>query len=267
MVRGVVYEMSYEQARSITQTAVHATCTTYDSKITSVTAKDGNSAVAAAYNKLCTIANIASAVVTNNNADCGFYELVVTMNGDGAETAYSTSQKFVLTIYNNKTGAWDTCISTDKLSEDYKDASGNVKMKLSYDSFGICNNLTSSDSGTLYSNDPHKTVSYNYSPYTVGNKTAHFDYFKVYEAAGNQVEFTVTYDKVTAGTAVKHVPYEGDATHPVRENVNTFGQTATITCKYSDLRGKPLKIAYYTEDAMAHAKYYNAFEGMLWFLC
>lgn len=257
MIRGVVYEMSYEQARSITQTAVHATCTIYDSKITSVTARDGNPNVAAAYNKLCTIANTASAVVANNNATHDFHELVVTMNGDGVETAYSSSQKFVLTIYNNKTGVWDTCKSTDKLSEDYKDASGNVKMKLVYDSFGICNNLTSSDSGTLHADDPHKTVSYNYNPYKVGNSTAHFDYFKVYEAAGNQVDFTVTYDKVTAGTVRKHVPYEGDAAHQVSENVNTFGQTATITCKYSDLRGKPLKIAYYTEDAMAHAKYYN----------
>lgn len=257
MIRGVVYEMSYEQARSITQTAVHATCTIYDSKITSVTARDGNPNVAAAYNKLCTIANTASAVVANNNATHDFHELVVTMNGDGVETAYSSSQKFVLTIYNNKTGAWDTCKSTDKLSEDYKDASGNVKMKLVYDSFGICNNLTSSDSGTLHADDPHKTVSYNYNPYKVGNSTAHFDYFKVYEATGNQVDFTVTYDKVTAGTVRKHVPYEGDAAHQVSENVNTFGQTATITCKYSDLRGKPLKIAYYTEDAMAHAKYYN----------
>ncbi len=235
MIAGKVYEMTDEEARALSSVVVHSIIA--DSKATSIIGTSGRD-LTPAYNHLMGIAN-------------GTYDKVK-QYGDGirvdmdTKDYYSCSQKFTWEIYNTSTGAWDAYTSTDTLDKKYVSLSDEIKLRVKYTSYGLCNNLTqTTSSGNM-------TVKHNFSAFNVGASSATFNYFDVIEGSGNNVPFTVTYDKITAGyTKEKDFWFRGTTEY----KRNTFSQVANITVDAGEFgtSDKKLSIGVVTETGATNA--------------
>ena len=247
MIYGNVYEMTVNEARSIMQTAIHATAAGVDT-IGTVYGKTNRNSVHEAYERLVHLSKAAMNRCSIYNGSFGDQRIVSVFNGENrADSIYASDQSFTIKVYNASTGNWDAFMNTTELPEQYKQADGTTKFKIDYSSWGLCNKLvTSSSSGRM-------TVNHNYAAYTVGNGTGCYDYFTMSEAAGNTVPFTVSYDKVTAGTFDGFDDFWYQTTTPVQ----SFNQTAYVTCSYEDLQKGTLAFSANTGTAKKHTPYYG----------
>ncbi len=223
MIAGKVYEMTDEEARALSSVVVHSIIA--DSNVTQIIGKSGRDLMPA-YNHLMGIAN-------------GTYDKVKE-NGDGiridmdTKDYYSCSQKFIWEIYNPSTSTWEPYTSTDKLDRKYINSSDEINLRVKYTSYGLCNNLTQTTStGKM-------TVKHNFNAFNVGSSSALFNYFDVIEGTGNNVPFTVTYDKITAGfTKEKDYWFRGTTEY----KRNTFNQSATITVDATNFNDASSKLS------------------------
>ena len=247
MICGNVYEMTVNEARSLMQSAIHATTAGYSS-IGTVYGKTNRNSVHDAYEKLVDLSAKAMNRCNIYGSQFGDARMVNVFNGTNrADSIFASNQSFTIKVYNASTGNWDAYTNTTELPEQYKQADGTTKFKVDYNSWGLCNKLvTSSSSGRM-------TVNHNYAAYTVGNGTGCYDYFTMSEAAGNTVPFTVSYDKVTPGT------FDGfdDFWYQTTTQVQSFNQTAYLTCSYEDLQKGTLAFSANTGAAKRHTPYYG----------
>lgn len=251
MICGNVYEMTVNEARSLMQSAIHATTAGYLS-IGTVYGKTNRNSVHDAYEKLTALSAEAMNRCSIYGGQFGDARMVSVFNGTNrADSIFGSAQEFTIKVYNASTGNWDAFTNTTELPEQYKQADGTTKFKVDYTSFGLCNKLvTSSSSGRM-------TVNHNYAAYKVGNGTGCYDYFTMSEAAGNTVPFTVSYDKVTTGT------FDGfdDFWYQTVTQVQSFNQTAYVTCSYEDLQKGTLAFSANTGTAKKHTPYYGDGDG------
>lgn len=251
MIYGNVYEMTVNEARSIMQTAIHATAAGVDT-IGTVYGKTNRNSVHEAYERLVHLSKAAMNRCSIYNGSFGDQRIVSVFNGEKrADSIYASDQSFTIKVYNASTGNWDAFTNTTELPEQYKQADCTTKFKIDYSSWGLCNKLvTSSSSGRM-------TVNHNYAAYKVGNGTGCYDYFTMSEAAGNTVPFTVSYDKVTAETFDGFDDFWYQTTTPVQ----SFNQTAYVTCSYEDLQKGTLAFSANTGTAKKHTPYYGDGDG------
>lgn len=257
MIKGQVYEMSPSEARSITQTAVHAVSIRFNNTeaqgtddaviIGTVTGKEHPDSVKNAYNELNElskqVAHLCNNIYGGNHIN---QTLINILNGNNRDNSvFASSQKFTVTVYNNETAQWEAYNSSDALVEKYKGADGNVKFKIAYSSYGLCNNIITTDSAG------RMTVQYDYSPFSINGNSDHYTYFKVQEQADNSIPFTVTYNKITAGTMNG---YDDLFTYQ-NKPMTTFNQEAVLTCGYEALQGNKLSVRISTDTAKAHTPY------------
>ena len=251
MIYGNVYEMTVNEARSIMQTAIHATAAGFDT-IGTVYGKTNRNSVHEAYERLVHLSKAAMNRCAIYNGSFGDQRIVSVFNGEKRpDSIYASDQSFTIKVYNASTGSWDAYTNTTELPEQYKQANGTTKFQIDYTSWGLCNKLvTSSSSGRM-------TVNHNYAAYTVGNGTGCYDYFTMSEAAGNTVPFTVSYDKVTAGTFNAFDDFWYQTVTPVQ----SFNQTAYVTCSYEDLQKGTLTFTANSGTAKRHTPYYGDGDG------
>lgn len=251
MICGTVYEMTVNEARSLMQSVIHATTAGYSS-IGTVYGKTNRNSVHDAYEKL---ADLSAKAMNRCNIYGGQFSdarMVNVFNGTNRpDSIFGSDQSFTIKVYNAATGSWDAYTNTTELPEQYRQADGTTKFRIDYSSWGLCNKLvTSSSSGRM-------TVNHNYAAYSVGNGTGCYDYFTMSEAAGNTVPFTVSYDKVTAGTFNGFDDFWYQTTTPVQ----SFNQTAYLTCSYENLQNGTLAFTANTGTAKKHTPYYGDGDG------
>lgn len=251
MICGNVYEMTVNEARSLMQTVIHATTAGYSS-IGTVYGKSNRNSVHDAYEKLTALSAEAMNRCSIYGGQFGDARMVSVFNGTNrADSIFGSAQEFTIKVYNAATRSWDAYTNTTELSEQYRQADGTTKFQIDYSSWGLCNKLvTSSSSGRM-------TVNHNYAAYSVGNGTGCYDYFTMSEAAGNTVPFTVSYDKVTSGT------FNGfdDFWYQTVTQVQSFNQTAYVTCSYENLQKGTLAFTANTGTAKKHTPYYGDGDG------
>lgn len=237
MVAGKVYRMTKDEARALTQVAVHSTISACS--ITGISGKTNGSNVTNAYNNMKEIAAYCGALRTSNSLSN-----VATLVDTTA--AYRPSQSITTQIYNAASSSWETYTSGTALSNNYKDASGNVKFRINYTSSGMCNKLiTNASSGKI-------TVSHSGSALSVNSNTGYYDYLQIKEASGNAVNFTADYGALTSRTQTVNDTLRG-------KNISqdVFEQTVTITAKYVDMQTKTLAFTAATGVGAAHTQFYG----------
>lgn len=243
MIGGKVYPLSPEEAATLSAVLVH--CTTDHSSVTSISNKPGGSpAVEPAFKHLQNIANAGMAWYDTKGSFDAVAELM-----DG-QSHYQPKQEISWSIYNPSSGKWEPYASTNSISRSYADASGNIKLKIDYRSSGMCNNLTTNTSADVM------TVEHNFSEYSVGSSSAFYDYFKIKTEDGNNVPFTVCFDKITA--AKESVTDSFAFNYKYERDI--FLQTAYVTVSAEDLSaaGAELAITAYTENGAAATPYKGA---------
>lgn len=250
MVGGKVYPMDENEARAFSGLVAHSI--TDHTTVTSVTGNITGRNLMPAYEHIMGIANYSYL--------SKLYSWNETSQIDNLEYV-KPYQSFTWEIYNPTTASYETYTSSDSVDLGYADASGNIKLKVTYTSYNMCNNLTTNSSSG------NKTVVYNYSAFKVGDKTAHFDYFLLTENSDNTVPFTVSFDKVTASTEAVRAAWNAtsitDTTNTIKEyNRDVFSQVAYITVNKSDLAGNnKLSIAVETEEGATATPYQNSSSG------
>ena len=239
MISGKVYAMTRDEARAVTQVAVHSTVS--DCAISAVYGKSSGANVNNAFLVLKKISNAAAALRANGNSLERVAELV------DNTAAYKPVQSITTQVYNVTKKAWEN-YSGSKLTDAYKDASGNVTFRFNYSSSGFCNKLltnASSASGKV-------TVTHSGAKMTVNGSENYYDYLTVAAASGNTAAFTVDYGALTNRTqTVRDTLVNWDITQEV------FEQTATIKAKYKDLQDGALAVKVSTGSGAAHTPFHG----------
>ena len=236
MVAGRVYAMTQDEARAMTQAAVHSTVS--DCDIRAVRGKVSGESVNSAFINLRSIADNARRWYDQ------YKDFKVVGNYIDATAAYTPEQTITTQVYNVSKNAWEN-YNGSELTDGYKDASGNVTFRVVYSSTGMCNKLlTNASTGAV-------TVKHSGTKLNV-NGTNYYDYLTISADASNQAAFTADYGALTSTTrTIKDTFTNTDVTQHV------FGQTVTIKAKYKDMQGKKLAFAAKTGTGASHTKYYG----------
>lgn len=236
MVAGRVYAMTQDEARAMTQAAVHSTVS--DCDIRAVRGKVSGESVNSAFINLRSIADNARRWYDQ------YKDFKVVGNYIDATAAYTPEQTIITQVYNVSKNAWENYTGSE-LTDGYKDASGNVTFRVVYSSTGMCNKLlTNASTGAV-------TVKHSGTKLNV-NGTNYYDYLTISADASNQAAFIADYGALTSTTrAIKDTFTNTDVTQHV------FGQTVTIKAKYKDMQGKKLAFTAKTGTGASHTKYYG----------
>lgn len=236
MVAGHVYPMTQDEARALTQAAVHSTVS--DCDIRAVRGKVSGESVNSAFINLRSIADNARRWYDQ------YKDFKVVGNYIDATAAYNPEQTITTQVYNAAKKTWEIYKGSE-LTDGYKDASGNVTFRVVYSSTGMCNKLlTNASSGAV-------TVKHSGTKLNV-NGTNYYDYLTISAEASNQATFTADYGALTSTTrTIKDTFTNTDVTQHV------FGQTVTIKASYKDLQGKKLAFTAKTGTGASHTKYYG----------
>ena len=236
MVAGRVYAMTQDEARAMTQAAVHSTVS--DCDIRAVRGKVSGESVNSAFINLRSIADNARRWYDQ------YKDFKVVGNYIDATAAYTPEQTITTQVYNVSKNAWEN-YNGSELTDGYKDASGNVTFRVVYSSTGMCNKLlTNASTGAV-------TVKHSGTKLNV-NGTNYYDYLTISADASNQAAFTADYGALTSTTrTIKDTFTNTDITQHV------FGQTVTIKASYKDLQGKKLAFTAKTGTGASHTKYYG----------
>ncbi len=237
MIAGQVYAMTTDEARAVTQAAVHSTVS--DCNITAVRGKNSGENVNRAFNHMKLIADSARRWYDQ------YKDFKVVGNYVDATAAYTPKQTITTQVYNVSKNAWEN-YNGSELTENHKDASGNATFRVVYSSSGLCNKLlTNATTGSV-------TVKHSGSKMTVNDVSNYYDYLTISADKANQVAFTADYGALTSTTqTVKDTFTNTDITQYV------FGQTVTIKAKYKDMQGKKLAFTAKTGTGASHTKYYG----------
>lgn len=236
MVAGHVYPMTQDEARALTQAAVHSTVS--DCDIRAVRGKVSGESVNSAFSHLRSIADNARRWYDQ------YKDFKVVGTYIDATAAYTPEQTITTQVYNVSKNAWEN-YNGSELTDGYKDASGNVTFRVVYSSNGMCNKLlTNASTGAV-------TVKHSGTKLNV-NGTNYYDYLTISADASNQATFTADYGALTSTTrTIKDTFTNTDVTQHV------FGQTVTIKAKYKDMQGKKLAFTAKTGTGASHTKYYG----------
>lgn len=236
MVAGRVYAMTQDEARAMTQAAVHSTVS--DCDIRAVRGKVSGESVNSAFINLRSIADNARRWYDQ------YKDFKVVGNYIDATAAYTPEQTIITQVYNVSKNAWENYTGSE-LTDGYKDASGNVTFRVVYSSTGMCNKLlTNASTGAV-------TVKHSGTKLNV-NGTNYYDYLTISADASNQAAFTADYGALTSTTrTIKDTFTNTDVTQHV------FGQTVTIKASYKDMQGKKLAFTAKTGTGASHTKYYG----------
>ena len=236
MVAGHVYPMTQDEARALTQAAVHSTVS--DCDIRAVRGKVSGESVNSAFSHLRSIADNARRWYDQ------YKDFKVVGTYIDATAAYTPEQTITTQVYNVSKNAWEN-YNGSELTDGYKDASGNVTFRVVYSSTGMCNKLlTNASSGVV-------TVKHSGTKLNV-NGTNYYDYLTISADASNQATFTADYGALTSTTrTIKDTFTNTDVTQHV------FGQTVTIKASYKELQGKKLAFTAKTGTGASHTKYYG----------
>ena len=236
MVAGHVYPMTQDEARALTQAAVHSTVS--DCDIRAVRGKVSGESVNSAFSHLRSISDNARRWYDQ------YKDFKVVGNYIDATAAYNPEQTITTQIYNAAKKTWEIYKGSE-LTDGYKDASGNVTFRVVYSSTGMCNKLlTNASSGAV-------TVKHSGTKLNV-NGTNYYDYLTISADASNQAIFTADYGALTSTTrTIKDTFTNTDITQHV------FGQIVTITASYKDMQGKKLAFTAKTGTGASHTKYYG----------
>ena len=236
MVAGHVYPMTQDEARALTQAAVHSTVS--DCDIRAVRGKVSGESVNSAFSHLRSISDNARRWYDQ------YKDFKVVGNYIDATAAYTPEQTITTQVYNVSKNAWEN-YNGSELTDGYKDASGNVTFRVVYSSTGMCNKLlTNASTGAV-------TVKHSGTKLNV-NGTNYYDYLTISADASNQAAFTADYGALTSTTrTIKDTFTNTDVTQHV------FGQTVTIKASYKDLQGKKLAFTAKTGTGASHTKYYG----------
>lgn len=236
MVAGRVYAMTQDEARAMTQAAVHSTVS--DCDIRAVRGKVSGESVNSAFINLRSIADNARRWYDQ------YKDFKVVGNYIDATAAYTPEQTIITQMYNVSKNAWENYTGSE-LTDGYKDASGNVTFRVVYSSTGMCNKLlTNASTGAV-------TVKHSGTKLNV-NGTNYYDYLTISADASNQAAFIADYGALTSTTrTIKDTFTNTDVTQHV------FGQTVTIKAKYKDMQGKKLAFTAKTGTGASHTKYYG----------
>lgn len=236
MVAGRVYAMTQDEARAMTQAAVHSTVS--DCDIRAVRGKVSGESVNSAFSHLRSISDNARRWYDQ------YKDFKVVGNYIDATAAYTPEQTITTQVYNVSKNAWEN-YNGSELTDGYKDASGNITFRVVYSSTGMCNKLlTNASTGAV-------TVKHSGTKLNV-NGTNYYDYLTISADASNQAAFTADYGALTSTTrTIKDTFTNTDVTQHV------FGQTVTIKASYKDLQGKKLAFTAKTGTGASHTKYYG----------
>ena len=236
MVAGRVYAMTQDEARAMTQAAVHSTVS--DCDIRAVRGKVSGESVNSAFINLRSIADNARRWYDQ------YKDFKVVGNYIDATAAYTPEQTITTQVYNVSKNAWENYTGSE-LTDGYKDASGNVTFRVVYSSTGMCNKLlTNASTGAV-------TVKHSGTKLNV-NGTNYYDYLTISADASNQAAFTADYGALTSTTrTIKDTFTNTDVTQHV------FGQTVTIKASYKNMQGKKLAFTAKTGTGASHTKYYG----------
>lgn len=236
MVAGRVYAMTQDEARAMTQAAVHSTVS--DCDIRAVRGKVSGESVNSAFINLRSIADNARRWYDQ------YKDFKVVGNYIDATAAYNPEQTITTQVYNAAKKTWEIYKGSE-LTDGYKDASGNVTFRVVYSSTGMCNKLlTNASSGAV-------TVKHSGTKLNV-NGTNYYDYLTISADASNQATFTADYGALTSTTrTIKDTFTNTDVTQHV------FGQTVTIKASYKNMQGKKLAFTAKTGTGASHTKYYG----------
>lgn len=236
MVAGHVYPMTQDEARALTQAAVHSTVS--DCDIRAVRGKVSGESVNSAFSHLRSISDNARRWYDQ------YKDFKVVGNYIDATAAYTPEQTITTQVYNVSKNAWEN-YNGSELTDGYKDASGNVTFRVVYSSTGMCNKLlTNASTGAV-------TVKHSGTKLNV-NGTNYYDYLTISADASNQAAFTADYGALTSTTrTIKDTFTNTDVTQHV------FGQTVTIKASYKDLQCKKLAFTAKTGTGASHTKYYG----------
>lgn len=236
MVAGRVYAMTQDEARAMTQAAVHSTVS--DCDIRAVRGKVSGESVNSAFINLRSIADNARRWYDQ------YKDFKVVGNYIDATAAYTPEQTIITQVYNVSKNAWENYTGSE-LTDGYKDASGNVTFRVVYSSTGMCNKLlTNASTGAV-------TVKHSGTKLNV-NGTNYYDYLTISADASNQAAFIADYGALTSTTrTIKDTFTNTDVTQHV------FGQNVTIKAKYKDMQGKKLAFTAKTGTGASHTKYYG----------
>jgi len=237
MVAGRVYAMTQDEARAMTQAAVHSTVS--DCDIRAVRGKVSGESVNSAFINLRSIADNARRWYDQ------YKDFKVVGNYIDATAAYTPEQTITTQVYNVSKKTWEN-YNGSELTESYKDSSGDATFRVVYSSSGLCNKLlTNATAGSV-------TVKHSGSKMTVNNANNYYDYLTISADSTNAVAFTADYGALTSTTqTVKDTFTNTDITQYV------FGQTVTIKAKYKDMQGKKLAFTAKTGTGASHTKYYG----------
>lgn len=237
MIAGQVYAMTTDEARAVTQAAVHSTVS--DCNITAVRGKNSGENVNRAFNHMKLIADSARRWYDQ------YKDFKTVGNYVDATAAYTPKQTITTQVYNVSKNAWEN-YNGSELTESYKDSSGDATFRVVYSSSGLCNKLlTNATAGSV-------TVKHSGSKMTVNNANNYYDYLTISADSTNAVAFIADYGALTSTTqTVKDTFTNTDITQYV------FGQTVTIKAKYKDMQGKKLAFTAKTGTGASHTKYYG----------
>lgn len=237
MVAGRVYAMTQDEARAMTQAAVHSTVS--DCDIRAVRGKVSGESVNSAFINLRSIADNARRWYDQ------YKDFKVVGNYIDATAAYTPEQTITTQVYNVSKKTWEN-YNGSELTESYKDSSGDATFRVVYSSSGLCNKLlTNATAGSV-------TVKHSGSKMTVNNANNYYDYLTISADSTNAVAFTADYGALTSTTqTVKDTFTNTDITQYV------FGQTVTIKAKYKDMQGKKPAFTAKTGTGASHTKYYG----------
>ena len=237
MIAGQVYAMTTDEARAVTQAAVHSTVS--DCNITAVKGKNSGENVNRAFNHMKLIADSARRWYDQ------YKDFKTVGNYVDATAAYTPKQTITTQVYNVSKKTWEN-YNGSELTESYKDSSGDATFRVVYSSSGLCNKLlTNVTTGSV-------TVKHSGSKMTVNNANNYYDYLTISADSTNAVAFIADYGALTSTTqTVKDTFTNTDITQYV------FGQTVTIKAKYKDMQGKKLAFTAKTGTGASHTKYYG----------
>lgn len=237
MVAGRVYAMTQDEARAMTQAAVHSTVS--DCDIRAVRGKVSGESVNSAFINLRSIADNARRWYDQ------YKDFKVVGTYIDATAAYTPEQTITTQVYNVSKNAWEN-YNGSELTDGYKDASGNVTFRVVYSSTGMCNKLlTNASTGAV-------TVKHSGTKLLNVNGTNYYDYLTISADASNQAAFTADYGALTSTTrTIKDTFTNTDVTQHV------FGQTVTIKASYKNMQGKKLAFTAKTGTGASHTKYYG----------
>lgn len=231
MIGGMVYEMSYDEARSLTQVIVHYVGNRgSEYNITDFLGYEHPNETSAAFKHLKAYADNSGVIF-----DSVFNVPEVSKMFDNYEQtkAYQSIKWYV---YNYSTNAWEE-YSGAKLGTSYLSQDKKLKLRVEYYSKNMCNKLL------VNTDTENVSVKYSYEPFAVSDLgTSHYDYITIYNSS--QVPITVTYNKVTSGKENISNQLLGNMNY----EIDTFSQTADIEVDAAALlkAGSELKLSVST---------------------